>query len=45
MRVIARAIGWRPRASVEEGFGRLVAWLRGEPALLRRYQRLIEGAA
>jgi dolichol-phosphate mannosyltransferase len=43
-RAIERALGWRAQRTFEDGFRRLVEWLRSEPSLLRRYQLPIEGA-
>jgi nucleoside-diphosphate-sugar epimerase len=43
-RAIERALGWRAQRSFEDGFRRLVEWLRSEPSLLRRYQCPVEGA-
>lgn len=39
---IERDLGWRARVSFEEGFGRVVDWLRERPALRQRYIDAIE---
>ena len=40
-RKIKDALGWRPYYSLEQGFRRMVTWLRGNPALLRWYQEKV----
>jgi nucleoside-diphosphate-sugar epimerase len=37
-RAIRTALGWRPRYGVEDGFRRLVEWMRAEPGLCRYYE-------
>ncbi|HYV56487.1 MAG TPA: NAD-dependent epimerase/dehydratase family protein, partial [Candidatus Nitrosopolaris sp.] len=34
----AEVLGWRPKLTIEEGFGRLLAWFRSNPALHERYR-------
>jgi nucleoside-diphosphate-sugar epimerase len=34
----AEVLGWRPKLTIEEGFRRLVAWFKDNPALHERYR-------
>ncbi len=37
-RAIARALGWRPRVGLEEGFRRMVEWYRAHPEVHAAYE-------
>ncbi len=41
-RKIKDTLGWKPHYTVEQGFRRMVAWLRENPALLRWYQERLD---
>jgi nucleoside-diphosphate-sugar epimerase len=35
---IQKELGWMPRTTFEEGFGRMVEWMRGDPKIRKQYE-------
>ena len=42
---IRRELGWQPRFTLEEGFGKTIEWLRQHPQLLKFYEKTLPAAA